>query len=111
MQTLLIYALITPALYYLGSQALITRWLWGRYPQRVDAFMSCAACSGTWYGVMMAWVGWWQKWSFLGLDPRHWLTVVVVGLCSCFWTPVLSRRMLDSMRYDPIPSVVDRDAS
>ena len=98
-ETLILYALVTPALYYLGSQALITQWLWGRYPHRVDTFMSCAACSGTWYGVALALVGWWQRWPFLGLPPRSVLTVALVGLASCFWTPVLARKMLDSLLY------------
>ena len=100
MQVAVLYALVTPTLYYLGSQALITQWLWGKYPRRLDAFMSCAACSGMWYGVAISMIGWWLRLPFLGLAPRHWLTPILVGLCSSFWTPILARKMLDSL-YGP----------
>jgi hypothetical protein len=96
--TIVIYPLICAALYYLGAQALITSFLWGRYPPRLDKFMSCSACSGTWYGFLCGALGWWRNWSFVGLPGRDWLTILVIGLCSMIWTPLLANQHLNAMR-------------
>lgn len=50
MQVLALIIVVATALYYLGSRAVITRWLWSRYPPSLAAFMDCSACSGFWYG-------------------------------------------------------------
>lgn len=89
MTALVIYPLVCCALFYLGAQAKITYWLWERYPPRLDAFMSCPACTGFWYGLGCAALGWWQNWSFLSLDGRHWLTPLIVAVCSIVWTPIV----------------------
>ncbi len=95
--TIIIYPLICCALFYLGAQATITGFLWGRYPPRLDAFMSCPACTGFWYGAACAGLGWWQDWPFLGLDGQHWLTPIIVGVCSIIWTPILSAKHTQAM--------------
>lgn len=85
---LLIVALCSTALYYLGSRARITSWLWSRYPTWLAGFMDCAACSGFWYGFALA----------LVLDVRleeiralpSILGAMVIGLCSIVWTPLLA---------------------
>jgi hypothetical protein len=87
----LLYPLLTTAAYYLLSRAVITRWLWSRYPTWLDHYTMCAACSGFLYGVAVACaIGWTQDLPFLGLDGRFWLTPVVVGLGSIVWTPILA---------------------
>lgn len=94
MQTLILYALCSSSLFYLGSRALITSWLWTRYPIRFAVFMDCPACSGTWYGFTLAIVGGYGfGLPFLGLPGAHPATVVIVGLVSMTVTPLLAGLM------------------
>lgn len=70
--------LILPvAFYYLGSRAVITRWLWSRYPARFARFMDCAACSGFWYGAAVA----------AGLKIP-WENLFIAGLVTLVTTPI-----------------------
>lgn len=96
--TLLLYPLLTTALYYLGSRAKITQFIWRRYPKWLDGYMVCSACVGTAYGVGVALVGGlYFHLPFLVLPGCHWITPVVVGLCSMVWTPVLAALHLLAM--------------
>lgn len=91
MLTLLLYALLTTALFYLFSRAMISKPLWSRYPSWLDYYTSCSACSGFLYGVVVASaIGWTQDLPFLGLPGRFWVTPIVVGLCAIVWTPILA---------------------
>lgn len=91
MMTIVLYALLTTALYYLFSRAMITKSLWSRYPAWLDYYTACAACSGFLYGGVVALaIGWTQDLSFLGLSGRFWATPIVVGLGSLVWTPILA---------------------
>ena len=85
-----LYPLLTCAAYYLGARAEITRFVWSRYPRRVDAFMACAACSGLWYGLAAGYLGVYLDVSFMGIPPDHWITPLLVGFCSLVWTPILA---------------------
>lgn len=85
---ILIYPLLTAALYYLGARAMITQFLWSRYSARVDAFMQCAACTGFWYGAGLGVVGLCTRTPFLG--SLAWWTPFVVGLASIVWTPIVA---------------------
>src|SRR5690349_20665022 len=94
MRALVIYSLLSAALYYLGSRALITRALWSRYPRRIAGFMGCAACVGFWWGLILAMtlgrdtgidVG-----PFQALDPK---TPILVGLCMITLNPVTAAIM------------------
>jgi hypothetical protein len=104
-----LYALLTSASYFLGSRALVTKWIWSRYPKRLDAFMLCAACSGFWYGVAVSFgIGWYLDVPFLVLPGRFWLTPWVVGLCSLVFTPWISAKHLSAMQTTtpaPMPPV------
>lgn len=82
------YPLITASLYYLGARALITQPIWSRYPPRFDSFMSCAACSGFWYGFLVGIFGLVAQVPFLGVAA--WWTPFVVGLGSMIWTPIVA---------------------
>ena len=84
----LIYPLLTAALYYLGARAMITQFLWSRYPPRIDAFMQCAACAGFWYGAGLGIAGLCTRTPFLG--SLAWWTPVVIGLASVVWTPIVA---------------------
>ena len=90
MTTLVIYPLLTTALYYLLARARISEFLWGRYPPSVDRFMSCASCTGFWYGIAVAIAGGTYQLPFMELGPREPHTIIVVGLCAMIWTPVVS---------------------
>lgn len=98
MNTLIIYVLLTTAIYYLMSRALITKFLWSRYPNILDQYFLCAACSGFLYGGAVALaIGWTQDLPFLGLPGQFWVTPIIVGLCSMVWTPILGRLHVRSM--------------
>lgn len=93
MQTLVVYALLTSSLFYLGSRAVITRLLWRRYPPKLATFMDCSACSGTWYGALVGGVGTFGfDLPFMGL-PAGAPHVVAVALCSMTWTPIVASLM------------------
>ena len=58
MLSLGLYALLSAALFYLGSRALITKAIWSRYPPGLAGFMDCAACIGFWWGFALSlWFG------------------------------------------------------
>jgi len=101
-----LYPLLTTALVYLGGFALITKPLWSRYPRWLDTFMTCASCQGTWWGFLVGLLGWWRRWAFMGLPGRSVLTVVIVGLCSMVWTPILLRLQVHGLQ-DTNPHLAD----
>lgn len=78
--------LLTTALYHLLARATVTEWLWSKYPPALDRFLSCAACSGFWYGFFLALL------LIPGAD-RHILHLdgpICVGLASMVWTPIMA---------------------
>ncbi len=89
------HALVAAALFYLGSRALITQWLWSRYPQRIATFMDCAACSGFWYGFLPA-LG---RHVHNGVDFEGAITAIVIGLCTLVTTPMLAALMQLSIEH------------
>jgi hypothetical protein len=96
----LIYVLVSPAIFYLASRALITRWLWSRYPAWLAALTDCAACTGFWVGVVLTLtIGRHYQLSYLGLDPLDWWSPIVVGLCSLVTTPMVAVVMHLSMEH------------
>ncbi len=89
----MLYALIVilpVAFYYLGSRALITRWLWKRYPPGLARFMDCAACSGFWYGANVAFA---LTWLDDGDWVRHIGTAILAGLVTVVTTPIVAAVM------------------
>lgn len=93
MNTILI-TLLAAALYYLGSRAELTRPLWSRYPARFASFMDCSACSGFWYGAGLATtVGYWNRFTYLGLDLHDPWSWPLVGLASIVTTPIVAGLM------------------
>lgn len=98
MTALVLYPLLCAALYYLAAHALITRWLWSRYPDWLDGFLSCAACSGFWYGAALAaFVGRPLGLDLLGLSAAHWATIPLVALASVVWTPLVAWALLRAL--------------
>lgn len=98
MASIVLYPLLTTAAYYLFARAMITRWLWSRYPAWLDYYTTCAACSGFLYGVVVAVAfGWSLNVPLLGLPGKFWLTPLVSGLGSMVWTPVLANLHVTSL--------------
>lgn len=96
--TPVLYSLLTVAAYYLFSRAMITSFLWKRYPSWLNYYTWCAACSGTLYGVVAALaVGWTRDLPFFGLPGRFWPTPVLVGLSSMIWTPILANAHITAL--------------
>jgi hypothetical protein len=89
--SIFVLPLITTALFYLGARAQITSFLWSRYPARLDALMSCAACSGFWYGLGTAAIGYAFDVPFLG-STSPW-AILIAGAMSIVWTAVIAAKM------------------
>jgi hypothetical protein len=91
METLVLYAFCTASLFYLGSRARVTSWLWSRYPRWLALWADCAACSGAWYGLAVGYVGGYHLGlSFLGLPGNQWTTTFIVALTATSFTPILA---------------------
>lgn len=82
---MLAYALLTTALFYLGSRATITSWFWNKYPPGLARFMDCAACAGFWYGVVLAVALPYVAPTLAVFDGPA--APVLTGLCALVWTP------------------------
>lgn len=54
MLILLFVFLIPVATFFLGSRAMITQFLWSRYPKWFASLRECAACSGFWDTLLVA---------------------------------------------------------
>lgn len=89
--SIFVLPLVTAALFYLGARAQITSFLWSRYPARLDALMSCAACSGFWYGLAGGAIGYAFDVSFIG-STSPW-AVLIAGAMSIVWTPIVAAKM------------------
>lgn len=83
-----IYPLLTAAIYHLGARALITHWLWSRYPDWLDSGARCPACSGFWYGIACGLLGILTGTPFLG--STAWWAIPIIGLASIIWTPIIA---------------------
>jgi hypothetical protein len=94
MESILIYAMLTSAAFYLGSRAAITRWLWGSYPPWLARFMDCSACFGTWAGLGFGMLlSWGPGLSLPSIPAAEWYSPFLIGLCSMVWTPIVAGLM------------------
>ena len=94
MTALVIYPLLCASLFYLGSRAKITSFLWARYPPKFASFMDCAACTGFWWGFLLSLtLGFEYELDLVDLPAQSWPTFIVVGLCSIVWTPIIAALM------------------
>lgn len=96
--TWLLILLLPIPLFYLGSRALITRWLWSCYPSSLAKFFDCAACSGFWYTLATASLfGWIYDVAVFGLPPHEPASWVIAGLVGIFTTPIGAAHMQAAM--------------
>lgn len=96
-------ALLPTALWYLGSSAVITHWLWSRYPKWLDKLMYCAACSGFWFGVVIS-----AGFSAVREHPYPWYTAPLWGLVVLVTNPLVSA--LHKMALDRLGHPMEEDA-
>ena len=109
MENIVLYALLTTAAFYLGSRAVITAWLWSRYPPKLARFFDCAACSGWWYGLVIGMaLSWGIGISPLGIPATEWYSPIVIAFGSLVWTPILAAVM--QMGLERLGSAVDDEA-
>lgn len=109
MEAVAVYALATPALYHLGARAKLTQAIWSRWEDTgFGRFMNCAACSGFWYGLIVATIGYVLGWTFFG--SHAWWTIPTVGTCGIVTTPLLAaahERALHQLAYnESLPTAV-----
>lgn len=90
---LAIYALISTALFYLGSRALITRSLWEMYPLWLTKLMDCPACVGFWWGMILHLAARRLDLDVGPLPIEHPASPVLVGLCMLVLTPIVAGLM------------------
>lgn len=90
------YPLLTAALFHLGARAVITQPIWSRFPDWLYSIIQCSACAGTWYGFICAACGRASGVPFLGTTA--WWAIVIVGLMSMVWTPIIAALHEFSMR-------------
>lgn len=94
MQTLVLFSILSASLFYLGSRATITGWLWSRYPPGFARFADCPACTGFWNGALLSLIfgdlfdpvftrGIVEPYSIA-------LEAVLVGLCMIVLTPIVA---------------------
>ena len=94
MFTVILYTLLSTALWYLGSRAVITQSIWSRYPRGLAQFMDCPACTGWWWGfVLAATIGYMEHLDYLGLPSDSFVTHVSAGLGSVVLTPIMAGLM------------------
>ena len=84
---ILIYPLITAALFYLFARAVITEPIWSRFPKFLHELTQCPACAGAWYGLGCGWVGYYFGIPFFG--SMRWTAPFIIALMSLVWTPIL----------------------
>jgi hypothetical protein len=85
---ILIYPLLTTALFYLGARAKLTAPITRHLPGELNEVLACPACSGAWYGMACAVFGFFTRTPFLGASA--WWTLPVIALASMIWTPMLA---------------------
>ncbi len=105
MTTAALYVTLSVALYYLASRAKITEGIWSRYPTWLNEWTLCSACSGFWYGFVLAIaIGAPLNLPLLGMPAGAAYTPIVAGLLTMVWTPILARAMvvgwMDLMQTD-----------
>jgi hypothetical protein len=94
MTTAFLYLTLCTAAYYLVARAKITSFLWRRYPAWLEYWVLCAACSGLWYGLGCAALGYHYDLPLFGLPPDSALGVVSAGALGMVWTPVAAYAMV-----------------
>lgn len=106
--TFILFSILASSFFYLGARATITGWLWSRYPPPLARFADCSACSGFWYGVLLAvTIGRRYGLSYLGLDPFDLWTPILVGFGTLTTTPIVAGLM--QAGFEQLGSAVESD--
>lgn len=78
------------AAHFLLYRALVTRWLWSRYPHRLDAFVACSACTGFWVGLGIGFYWRWSGTDALGLHADLPALPVAAGAATMVVSPAVA---------------------
>lgn len=81
----LLLLLLPTAAWYLTSSAVITQWLWRRYPAWLDTFLHCTACSGFWWGMLVS-----LGFTYVHRHPYPWYTAPIWGLVVLVTNPLMA---------------------
>lgn len=95
----LLLPLLCAASYYLGAHAKVTTPIWSRYPEWLDDYFLCAACSGFAYGAFWSFWFWW--WGFPLFGYRDYFMIPLCAIGSIAWTPFFARILIDSLTSLP----------
>ena len=95
MPTWVLVPILATVVWYLASMATITRWLWSRYPDWLDSWATCPACSGTWYSVAVYWILGRPLFDF---PARSLAGTVACGLTGTFFVPLLAWALAAALR-------------
>ena len=99
---IMLYPLFTAAMFYLGSRAVITKWLWSRYPYWIDYYLSCAACCGALYGAIVSYIG--EKYLHLTfLEMTGVKAHIIVAIGAMVWTPIVAYHHNAALGYLGLP--------
>lgn len=107
--TELLCLIMATTFYYLGARALITKWLWSTYPEWLDSFMLCAACSGTWYMLGVSWI---LDRPFWGYEARSLPASIAAALVGTFAVPLtaaLHHKALLALHTGSVPQKDEKD--
>lgn len=84
---MLFLGILGAAFHYVTYRAMITRWLWSRYPRWLDALLSCAACSGFWVGGGLGLLARARGYHLLGFEPQDWLLLPAAAAVTMILAP------------------------
>lgn len=85
---MLFLGILGAAFHYVTYRAMVTKWMWSRYPRWLDALLSCAACSGFWVGIGAGALARTQNYSLLGFED--WLLLPAAGAVTMVLAPVIA---------------------
>lgn len=81
----IVIPILATVAWYLAGMAELTRAIWSRYPARLDRWVQCPACFGTWAGAGVALA---LNLPVLGFPGRSLPALVLAGLWCTFWVPL-----------------------
>ena len=90
MTDLLYLGVAGAAAHFLLYRALITRWLWSRYPKAIEPFFACSACTGFWIGAAVGFLWMARGIPALGLAADDPILPAASGVMTMVMAPIVS---------------------
>jgi hypothetical protein len=89
--------IVGAAFHYITYRAMVTKWLWSRYPSWLDALMSCAACSGFWIGGGLGLLARARGYGLLGMEPSDWLLLPAAAAVTMVLAPITASIQISAL--------------